>query len=160
MDLVAVRGYIEAINEEYQSGNKQEKTKLLDVSERVLKLHRKHLIRRLNFKQFENIENYSIETRGRPKTYDYEALKPHISYLWNQMERVCSKRMKEALKEWLPLYKDCPANLKMQLLKMSSSTLERYLREIRRDLKIRKGLSTTNPARFMKNKIPLNTLDF
>lgn len=43
MEQVAVRRYIEAINEDYQSGNKQEKTQLLNVLEKALKLNRKHI---------------------------------------------------------------------------------------------------------------------
>jgi hypothetical protein len=42
---------------------------------------------------------------------------------------------------------------------MSPSTLGRYLGEIRSTLECTKGLSTTSPARFMKNKVPINTLD-
>jgi hypothetical protein len=46
------------------------------------------------------------------------------------------------------------------LEKMSASTLERFLREIRKNQTVMKGLATTkSPARYMKNKIPINTLD-
>lgn len=42
---------------------------------------------------------------------------------------------------------------------MSASTINRYLREIRQSEEVIKGLSTTCPARHMKNKVPINTLD-
>lgn len=44
---------------------------------------------------------------------------------------------------------------------MSASTLGRFLREIQNSLEVRHGISTTCPARFMKNKVPLfvDTLD-
>ncbi|RME15295.1 MAG: hypothetical protein D6797_06815 [Bdellovibrio sp.] len=75
------------------------------------------------------------------------------------MERISAKRMKAALPDWLPDYKDCPAHLKFQLQKMSATTLDRYLRCVRESLTTTKGLSTTCPARHMKNKVPINTLD-
>ena len=75
------------------------------------------------------------------------------------MEKISPRRMKSAIPDWLPTYKECPAHLKAQLTKMSSTTLNRYLRELRQATTPLKGLSTTSPARHMKNKIPINTLD-
>ncbi|MCB0362534.1 MAG: hypothetical protein KDD35_07425, partial [Bdellovibrionales bacterium] len=54
---------------------------------------------------------------------------------------------------------ECPAHLRLQLTKMSASTLGRYLSEVKISIKATKGLSTTSPARYMKNKVPINTLD-
>jgi hypothetical protein len=42
---------------------------------------------------------------------------------------------------------------------MSPTTLGRYIGEIRSTLECTKGISATAPARFMKNKVPINTLD-
>jgi hypothetical protein len=42
---------------------------------------------------------------------------------------------------------------------MSPSTLGRYISEVQKQETPTKGLSTTNPARHMKNKVPINTLD-
>jgi hypothetical protein len=67
--------------------------------------------------------------------------------------------MKEGLKDWLPFYRECPAHLRLQLQRMSASTLARYINEIRETLETKKGISTTSPARYMKNKVPINTLD-
>jgi hypothetical protein len=53
--------------------------------------------------------------------------------------------------------------VKLPLEKMSASTLERFLRIIRGEIRASKGLSTTPdyPASwFMKNKVPINTLDY
>jgi len=40
-----------------------------------------------------------------------------------------------------------------------ASTLDRYLKEIKQSFDVKKGLSTTSPARYMKNNVPINTLD-
>lgn len=91
--------------------------------------------------------------------YAKDELLPHIHYLWQQMERISAPRMKAAMADWLPRYHDCPSHLRSQLQKMSAATLDRYLKEIRASESALKGLSATSPARFMKNKVPINTLD-
>ncbi|MBF0299143.1 MAG: hypothetical protein HQK51_10515 [Oligoflexia bacterium] len=47
------------------------------------------------------------------------------------MERISSKRMKEAFKDWLPYYseKSVDGHIKYLLQKMSISTLERFLKQ-------------------------------
>jgi hypothetical protein len=67
--------------------------------------------------------------------------------------------MRSGLRDWLPKYSDCPGYLRMQLLGLSASTLGRYLSKVRETLEPKIGLSTTSPARHMKNKVPINTLD-
>ena len=48
----------------------------------------------------------------------------------------------------------------MLLDRMSAATLERFLRKLRCEIRANKGLVTTkSPSRFMKNKVPLATLD-
>ena len=83
---------------------------------------------------------------GRPLVYSKEELKPHIEDLWEKMSQPGSKRLKAALPDWLPSYKECPAHLRLQISKISVSTLDRYLKEVRQNNKPSKGLSTTSPA--------------
>lgn len=155
MSYQAVVEYLIAIQGQYQASSRAEKSALLDHAQLVTGRSRKQLIRRLALGQ----EKLSQKPKsGRPNRFDKEALKPHIYYLWEQMERVSAKRMKAAFKDWLRFYDDCPAHLKMQLQSMSATTLERYLSEARKAW-APKGLSTTSPARYMKNKIPIGTLD-
>lgn len=158
MSNQAVDQYLIAIIRKYQVSNKVEKGSLLDHAELITGRSRKHIIRRLNNFKFAP-SNELIKPKGRPLTYSKEELIPHLKYLWTQMERISPKRMKAGLKCWLPKYKDCPAHLKMQLHKMSATTIGRYLKEVRSEDICKKGLSTTSPARYMKNKVPINTLD-
>ena len=158
MDNQAVDQYLIAINKKYQVSNKSEKSLLLDHAELITERSRKHLIRRLKNLNFAPSSDV-IKPKGRPLVYSKEDLIPHLKYLWTQMERISAKRMKEGLRDWLPKYKDCPAHLKMQLHKISATTIGRYLKEVRSEDVCKKGLSTTSPARYMKNKVPINTLD-
>lgn len=71
------------------------------------------------------------------------------------MERIHPKRMKAALPLWLPFYKDpeMDPKLKSEMLKMSASTIGRF---IQRGCKTLKGLSATRKAKFFRYKIPLH----
>ena len=155
----AVEEYLTAISAVYQARSKDEKGKLLDHAVIATKRSRKQIIRRLSSLSKNKSKAGGSPSAGRPLIYDQEELTPHIKHLWENMERISAKRMKEALKDWLPKYKECPAHLKLQLLKISPTTLDRYLKGVRATLKANKGLSTTCPARYMKNKVPINTLD-
>jgi hypothetical protein len=152
----AVKDYLNAIFNTYQAGNKHEKSNLLDHAELVTKRSRKQIIRRL--RQMTSPEE-KFQTSGRPLIYSREELIPHLKFLWIQMEKISAKRMNAAMRDWLPKYKDCPGHLKLQLEKLSATTLDRYLKEVRKIEIVSKGISTTSPARYMKNKIPISSLD-
>lgn len=156
MSNQAITQYLLAIVCKYQNATKAEKTKILNHAQDATNLERKYLIKKLNSKS-EEIERKGGS--GRPFKYSKTELLPYIKYLWEQMEKIAAPRMKAALPDWFNFYTDCPGHLRLQLLNMSASTLDRYLAEIRSTLKTTKGLSTTCPARYMKNKVPINTLD-
>ena len=153
-----VNSYLTAISDLYQQGNKEKKGELLDIAEEITNRSRKQLIKRLSQIQHFCDGKPSVQL-GRPLYYSKEELLSHIKHLWIQMEKISGERMKAAFSDWLPKYKDCPAHLKFQLERMSASTLKRYLKEIRLASIPSKGLSTTSPSRYMKNKVPINTLD-
>jgi hypothetical protein len=158
MSYHATKEYLCAIVTRYQKSDKKRKTILLNEAQEVTKLSRKQLIRLLN-------QPLKILTKkkpsGRKPKYPPELLRPHIEYLWIQMEKISSRRMKEALSEWLRFYHPVGFQLETRLAleQISAGTLERFLRSIRRTQAATKGLCSTSPARFMKNKIPLNTFD-
>lgn len=150
--------YLIAICDTYQASSKIKKTNLLDHAQLITKRSRKQLIRQLKSLS-EHPKELATTRTGRPRVYSQDELRPHIHYLWYKMEQVSAKRMKEGLSLWLPKYRQLDPHLKVQLERMSASTLGRYIREIQRQDEPRKGLATTNPARYMKNKVPINTLD-
>jgi hypothetical protein len=160
MSKQAVYEYLLAILAQYQSASKREKSNLLDQAEKVTKLSRKNLIRKLN-KSSEALGEDSHRKRpGAPPKYPKELLSTHLHHLWVQMERISAPRMKQAYVDWLPFYKEADSRIKALMCQMSASTLERFLREIRGKEETQKGLSSRCPARYMKNKIPLQVLDF
>lgn len=159
MSQQAIYEYLKAILPGYKKATRGEKTALLTQSENVSKLSRKHLIRRLNDPQGSTPKKRS----GAPSKYIRGQLRPIIRELWIPMQRLSPRRMHAALPEWMPFFSQekCSPHLRSLILEMSVSTLSRFLKEIRGTLETRKGISTTCPARFMKNKVPLflDTLD-
>lgn len=158
MDYHVVRINVLNVKDRYFSSDKYGKGEILKSLEDYTKRDRKHLIKVLNESK-NGWSNVSQSKVGRPLSYDKEELLPHIRRLWLNMERISPGRMKAGFKDWLPFDEECPSPLKLQLQKMSPTTLGRYMSEIRSTLECSKGITSTSPARFMKNKVPINTLD-
>jgi len=96
-------------------------------------------------------------TRGRKRTYDLEATRA-LRVLWQKMDYMCAKKIVAALTRWLPFF-DAFGTVKNQLLKMSASTVDQFLKAFRASLR-RKQNTETKPGRMLKNIIPLKPLDF
>ncbi len=159
MSYQAYKEYLAAIVDGYKKASKSEKTRILSEANRITGLSRKHLIRTLKYSK-ENL--LRRKASGRPKKFPRSVLIPHIHYLWIQMERASAKRMRANYSDWLPLYEAAgfTQEVRLMLELMSASTLERILHDIRGLEKVTKGMSLTrSPARYMKNKVPINTLD-
>lgn len=140
--------HIKRIRERYKNSDKRKKTMILTELCLTWNIDRKHAIKLLN------ANNLGIKNKpGRKAHYD-ERLTRHLIVLWDSMERICPKRMKAALPIWIPFYRDpeFDPKLKFQILKMSASTIERFLN---RGRKVIKGMSLTKRSKFFRYKIPL-----
>ena len=157
----AILEYLKELSQIYFSANKIRKTQLLDDAAEITKRHRKSIIRFINRQRHQKASQGHNKAGARP-VYQHDILMPHIVFLWNSMERISAKRMKAALPDWLPFYhqNNVDDSIKHLLQKMSASTLDRFLAKLRRHYKNNpRGISTTSPATYMKNKVPINTLD-
>jgi len=133
---------------------------MLNHAAQVTGYNRKSLIRLLKKLQLLP-ENPKKRCGAKPK-YSRELLLPHIQFLWIEMGHLSAKRMKAAYSDWLKDYhqNQVTNQIKYLLQKMSASTLERFLKIIRKsEEKKMRGLISTSPARYMQNKVPINTLD-
>ena len=124
MDNRKKRNYLDVVRAGYQALSKAGKSKKLDEMCSILGWNRKSILRLLN--------NQPQKTKGsgRPKKYSLEAIK-HLCKLWKGMEQMCSRKMVVALHTWLPYYKECSESVKQEILSMSASTIDRYLRPYR-----------------------------
>jgi hypothetical protein len=145
--------HIKRIQERYQHSDKRQKTAMLTEFCLTWNLDRKHAIKLLGGRR-----GGLRKKAGRKARYD-ERLVKHLLVIWDSMERIHPKRMKAAMPIWLPFYRDpeFDPNLKSQLLKMSASTIERFLVRGRKRVK---GMSLTRRNKFFRYRIPLtNTSD-
>jgi hypothetical protein len=140
--------HIKRLRERYRQADKRTKTAMLTEICLTWNIDRKHLIKLLSGKR-----GGPKKKAGRKARYDGRLVR-HITVLWDSMERIHPKRIKAAIPIWLPFYRDpdFDPNLKSQLLKMSASTIERFLN---RGRKVIKGLSLTRRSKFFRYRIPL-----
>lgn len=144
------RQYLEKIRLRYQKGSKKQKTLILDEFCKVCEISRKHAIKLLHEPVRKNPPRPGPKATYGPEIHD------HIVKLWRAMSRMCSKKMVAAIPLWLEFYYGITAEERRQLLKVSSSTIDRILQKYREE--IRKGISSTEPS-LIKNKIPIKLLD-
>jgi hypothetical protein len=146
------RIYLETIRARYRKSTKKEKSLILNEFCNVCGYERKYAIRIL--------WGYVTPRSRRPgpkRSYSHQVM-PHLIYFWEAMNRCCSKKMKAALPLWMPFYREkIDPEVKAQLLKMSSATIDRRLKEYRGSNELR-GLSATHST-WVKSKIPLRLLD-
>lgn len=99
--------------------------------------------------------------RGPKVKYEpTEELLTPLKEIWLASDQMCSKRLKEALKYWLPSYEESygllSLEVKSKLLAMSTGTLDHLLKAYRVRYK-RHGLTGTKPGYLLKNQIPIKT---
>ena len=146
------RVYLETIRSRYRKSTRKQKSQILDEFCAVCGYERKYAIRIL----WGHVDPRS-QRPGPKRTYSHQVI-PHLIYFWKAMNHSCSRKIKAALPLWLPYYREpLDPKTKELLLKMSSSTIDRRLRDYResRDLH---GFSATKSS-WVKSKIPIKLLD-
>lgn len=133
----------------YLKGSRRQKTLILDEFCATTELSRKHAIRLLNG------EIKSHREHPGPKYKYAPEVRRHVVILWEFFGRVCSRKMPEAIKLWLPFYEGINDETRFLLRQISSSTIDRILHNHR--VLVAKGRSTTSPS-LIKNKIPIKLL--
>jgi hypothetical protein len=133
----------------YLKGSRRVKSLILDEFCATTELSRKHAIRLLNGE----IKSHR-EHPGPKYKYGLE-VRRHVVILWELLGRVCSKKMPESMRVWLPHYEGISEETRFLLRQISSSTIDRILKSHR--MLVSKGRSTTSPS-LIKNKIPIKLL--
>ena len=160
MSYQAIKEYLVVLLSRYQKAGRNKKTALLDEAVATTGLSRKHLIRMMALPP-EVVARKKAS--GCHAKYPKELLLEHIEWIWIAMERISARRMKAGFADWLSFYvhenPKFTQPVRLMLERMSASTLDRFLRLLRKAARANRGLSTTCPARFMKNRVPISTLD-
>lgn len=149
------RIYLEAIRKRYRKAKRDRKSKILDEYCEVCGYNRKYAIRALG--------NHKKKKRARPGRrpwYDGEQILTPIKAIWLAGDQMCSKKLKVALKEWLPYYEQENGLLsdvtRGLLYTISPATIDRLLKPTRAQYP-GKGRCGTKPGRMLKNQIPIKT---
>lgn len=150
------REYLRKIKARYRKARKTEKKTILDEFCNVCGYHRKYAIELLN-RPDDLIK--IIRRKGPKPTYADQNISGTLKQLWIRSGYLCSKRLKAALPLWLPWYQKrqkLPDKYAKKLLKMSASTMDRYLKDIKARTSL-KGRSSTKPGSMLKTQIPIQT---
>lgn len=135
----------------YQKANRKQKTELLTELSATTGLNRKYAIRIMN-RVFRHFRKHP----GRKKKYSEQAVH-HVRKLWILMNQINSKRMKEALPEWIKSYV-ASSEVKQEILSMSAATIDRKLKPIR--AKVRRRFRTGTKSGRVKHIIPIKPFDY
>jgi hypothetical protein len=128
--LATRRELIEAIAGRYHAATRIEKKKILDEFIKVTGFHRKHAIRALK-----RHAGNSSETAPRARIYD-EAAVTALTILWEAADRICGKRLKEAIPTLVDAMErhghlQLGPEVRSRLLAMSAATMDRVLKPAR-----------------------------
>jgi len=155
MTRSSIKEYVVAIRDRYREARRKEKGRILDEFTQVTGYHRKAAIRLLRCGT-----KGPTRWRGRRRQYGTEEAAA-LKVLWEAVDRLCSRRLHPFLPElvWVLEQKghlDVSPIVREQLLRMSTSTIDRLLRPYRR-MGGRRPLSTTKPGSLLKKAIPIRT---
>ncbi len=142
--------YLELLRLQYVSSSKTRRSQIIDEVCRNTGMHRKSAIRCLRSK----IKGRRVGS-GRKKTYSPDAIY-FLRKLWIKTDQMCSKKLKKAVPHWIDKML-LPVQPKEELLKMSASTMDRYLRPYRAQFR-RKSNTGTRPGKLLKTIVPIKTL--
>lgn len=159
VSIQAVREYLALLWRRYQGLKvREEKSAVLDEICRNLKIHRKSALRLMGAK------TVPVKKRGptiAPKRRYSEQARQLVKDLWRKCGYINSKRLKEACEDWLPHWEDksVSEDTKGELLRMSASTMERWLKADKAALR-RRMQSGTRSSRRIVTTIPVKNLGF
>jgi len=131
--LATRRELIEAIAERYRTGTRIEKKKILDEFVEITGFHRKHAIRAL--RKAVSTRDEAIGPAPRARIYG-EAVLTTLTILWEAADRICGKRLKEAIPTLVEAmerhgYLQLDAEVRRLVLAMSPATMDRLLKPAR-----------------------------
>lgn len=144
--------YIRILWLRYQNSHRKQKTVILTEFCAVSGFTRKYAI-----KLFNRVPDHWFKKRpGRKKIYSEQAIY-HLRKLWLLSKQMNSKRLRDALPDWLPQYL-APEIVKAELIAMSPATIDRYLAPFRAKI-ARRRRSGTRKSKLLKSIIPIKPFD-
>ena len=156
MTRVTVHEYAATLRPRYRAARRRDKGKILDEFCETTGLQRKSAIRLLNKESWPKPVG-----RGRPRKYGLEVETPLLR-VWEMGDRMCGKLLVAVMPDLLAALErhgelKVPAEVRAQLLSMSSSTCDRLLRKQHRRLSVLPPAHKAPAATSLKSEVPLKT---
>ena len=151
--------YRKTLGLRYQKASRKQKSQILNEVCTNLGFNRKYAVRWLR--------NWKPPRRRKPKNkpgpkpqYQQPDFLKALKEIWIATNLICSKRLKEAIPDWIghyqQLYGFLPQEILKKLLRISPSAIDQALKPIR-NLYRGKGRCTTKPGLLLKHHIPIKT---
>jgi hypothetical protein len=152
------RELMEAVARRYQAGTRAEKQQILDELIKVTGFHRKHAVRALKRCGASNRDHRLVIGR-RVRLYD-EAVRNALTILWEASDRLCGKRLKEAIPALVEAMErhghlQLEAEVRGRLLAASAATIDRLLAPVRQAGK--PGRRRVGAGSLLRNAIAVRT---
>lgn len=160
MSLKARRELLRATAGRYQKSSQKEKQIILDEFVAATNYHRKYAIQQLKNDSPDLDSPKKQARKPRVRKYD-DAVKAALVVVWEAANRICSKRLVPFLPEMVAVLErhdhlSLVEDMRIRLLEMSPSTVDRLLYKIRRGRK-GAGIGTTRPGALLKSQVPIRT---
>jgi hypothetical protein len=158
ISMVARDELVAAIAGRYAQGDRAERGRILDEFAAVTGFHRKHAMRLLRAGQ---VTRRCGPRPGR-RVYD-DAVREALVIIWEASDRICGKRLRPLLPILVEAMErhghlQLVAEVRTRLLAMSAATIDRALRNIRRQA----GTATRRrsaPSAAIRRSVPVRTFD-
>ena len=149
---------VAAVADRYAMGDRGERGRILDEFAAVTGYHRKHAMRLLRAGQV----NRRRGPRPGRRIYD-EAVREALIVVWEASDRICGKRLRPLLSILVEAMErhghlQLVPEVRARLLAMSAATIDRALRDIRRQA----GTATRRrsaPSAAIRRSVPIRTFD-
>lgn len=127
---------VQVLRIQYRKSTKMGKTRILDQFISVSGYHRKHAIRLLKEGTGKHTNRNNSGKISQSRRIYNEAVKEALIVLWEAADRICGKRLKAILPSLIDAMErhghlNLDSELRKQLLKVSSATIDRLLTSIR-----------------------------
>jgi hypothetical protein len=137
---------LRSVRQRYSRAVRIDKSKILDEFVAVAGCHRKYAIKLLG--AAENTEEVVMRTQVVGNRIYNEAIKEALIVVWEASDRICGKRLKAVLPEFVEAMERhghmcLDPEVRSQLLSVSASTIDRILAPIRRKAKGRRKRRVT-----------------
>ena len=149
----AFREFLLTVWKQYKSATREQKIEILNELERNLGQYRKYC-NRLMLAPYPPKSLHGFRG-GKRKQYS-ESVKYQLERLWRESGYIVPRRLKATLQEWIEYYghKEFSEGIKEELLRMSVSSVQRFLKNARADLKhmeflTNSGLLAKQPSHFL-----------